>query len=449
MPDGDTAMSFRVSMDRKKTGKEERNKKIMKSDSISLIIIIACVVMSAYFSATETAFSSLNRIRIKNMASKGNKKAQLVCRLSENYDSLLSTILIGNNIVNIASASLATLIFVKFFGEEAGASLSTVVTTIVVLIFGEVSPKSIAKESPEKFAMFSAPFLNALMVLLTPANFLFGQWKKLLSKIFKSSNDQGITEEELLTIVEEAEQDGSIDKEESSLIRNAIEFNELEAVDIYTPRVDIVGIPLDIEKEEAAKIFSASGYSRLPVYEETLDQIVGILYQKDFYNTVYHTKKEIKDVMRPVHFTTKNKKIDTLLKELQQKKMHIAVVVDEFGGTMGIVTLEDIVEEIVGEIWDEHDTVVQEIEKIADHEYMLSGKANIEKVFEILGIDKEHDVMTVSGWVMEELGRIPVEGDEFEEDHLKVRVVKMSEKRIEKVWLKELEKEEEKDEDKK
>ena len=180
-----------------------------------------------------------------------------------------------------------------------------------------------------------------------------------------------------------------------------------------------------------------------------MDQIVGILYQKDFYNTVYHTKKEIKDVMRPVHFTTKNKKIDTLLKELQQKKMHIAVVVDEFGGTMGIVTLEDIVEEIVGEIWDEHDTVVQEIEKIADHEYMLSGKANIEKVFEILGIDKEHDVMTVSGWVMEELGRIPVEGDEFEEDHLKVRVVKMSEKRIEKVWLKELEKEEEKDEDKK
>ncbi|MDO4295626.1 MAG: hemolysin family protein [bacterium] len=409
----------------------------MGNESVLLIIIVCCVIMSAYFSATETSFLSLNRIRIKNMASKGNKRAELVTQLCENYDSLLSTILVGNNIVNILSASLSTLIFVKFLGDEAGASISTVVTTIVVLIFGEVSPKSIAKESPEAFAMFSAPIIHTLMVILTPINFFFKQWKKLLSKIFHSAEDSGITEEEILTMVEEAEQDGSIDKEESSLIRNAIEFNDMDAMDICTPRVDVVGIPTDATKEEAAQLFKESGYSRLPVYEESLDQIVGILYQKDFYNKVYHNGCEITEVLRPVYFTTKNKKIDSLLKELQQKKMHIAVIVDEFGGTIGIVTMEDIIEEIVGEIWDEHDVIERDIVELSESEYMLSGKASIEKVFEMLGReeDEEMDVLTVSGWVMEQLGRIPVVGDSFDCENMHVEVVEMKEKRIEKVHL--------------
>ena len=237
----------------------------MEEHSVSLIIILFCIVMSAYFSATETAFSSLNRIRIKNMAEKGNKKAALVLRMSDDFDSLLSTILIGNNIVNILSASLATIVFVDMLGEDLGASISTIVTTIVVLIFGEVSPKSIAKECPEAFAMFSAPFLNILTVILTPANFLFAQWKKLLSKVIKVSDDTGITEEELLTIVEEAEQDGGIDKEESALIKSAIEFGELEAVDIFTPRIDMVGVAIDTPKDEIATVFRETGYSRLPV----------------------------------------------------------------------------------------------------------------------------------------------------------------------------------------
>ena len=407
----------------------------MEEQSISLVIIIGCIIMSAYFSATETAFSSLNRIRIKNMAEKGNKRAGLVLKLSENYDGLLSTILIGNNIVNIASASLATVIFVKLLGDEAGASISTVVTTIVVLIFGEVSPKSIAKESPEQFAMFSAPFLNAFMVLLTPANYLFKQWKKLLSVLIRTSGDSGITEEELLAIVEEAKQDGGIDEQEGSLIKSAIEFTELEAMDIATPRVDVTGIPVDADKEEIAAVFGETGYSRLPVYKDKIDDIIGIIYQKDFYNQVYRGVCGVEAIVRPALYVAKSKKINVLLKELQKNKMHIAVVIDEFGGTMGIVTLEDILEELVGEIWDEHDVVVQEIEKISDQEYLVLGNTSVEKLFEELGGEEEFESFTVSGWVMELAERIPEEGDVLYYENMTITVMKMKDRRVEQVRI--------------
>lgn len=407
----------------------------MEEQSISLVIIIGCIIMSAYFSATETAFSSLNRIRIKNMAEKGNKRAGLVLKLSENYDGLLSTILIGNNIVNIASASLATVIFVKLLGDEAGASISTVVTTIVVLIFGEVSPKSIAKESPEQFAMFSAPFLNAFMVLLTPANYLFNQWKKLLSLLIRTSGDSGITEEELLAIVEEAKQDGGIDEQEGSLIKSAIEFTELEAMDIATPRVDVTGIPVDADREEIAAVFGETGYSRLPVYKDKIDDIIGIIYQKDFYNQVYRGVCGVEAIVRPALYVAKSKKINVLLKELQKNKMHIAVVIDEFGGTMGIVTLEDILEELVGEIWDEHDVVVQEIEKISDQEYLVLGNTSVEKLFEELSAEEEFESFTVSGWVMELAERIPEEGDVLYYENMTITVMKMKDRRVEQVRI--------------
>ena len=404
----------------------------MENETISLIIIITGIIMSAYFSATETAFSSLNRIRIKNMAEKGNKKACLVMRLSENYDSLLSTILIGNNIVNIASASLTTVLFVKMLGDEIGPSVSTAVTTIVVLIFGEVSPKSIAKESPEKFAMFSAPFLNMLMVLLTPFNFLFGQWKKLLSIIIKSTDESGITEEELLSIVEEAKQDGGIDEQENMLIRSVLEFTEQEAVDILTPRIDITAV----STETIATVFADTAYSRLPIFEDTIDHIVGIIYQKDFYNYVYRADKEISEIIRPALFVPQNKKIGILLKELQNKKIHIAVVLDEYGGTVGIITLEDILEELVGEIWDEYDEVSSEIEKKSETEYIVLGNADIDKVFEVLNIevaDEEVQSGIINGWIMNELGRVPEKEDCFEYKGYQITVLEMNEKRVEKV----------------
>lgn len=410
----------------------------MESDSISLIIIIVCIVMSAYFSATETAFSSLNKIRIKNMAEKGNKKAALVMKLSESYDSLLSTILIGNNIVNILSASLATVLFVKILGDEAGTSVSTAVTTVIVLIFGEVSPKSIAKESPEKFAMFSAPLLRVLVFLLTPFNFLFKQWKKFLSLIIKSEEDGGITEEELLSIVEEAEEDGGINEQESMIIQNAIDFTEQEAIDVLTPRIDITGVSTTATKEEIAKIFTETAYSRLPMYEETLDHIIGIIYHKDFYNYVYNTDKDISEIVKPVIFIPKSKKIGVLLKELQQKKSHIAVVLDEYGGTVGIITLEDILEELVGEIWDEHDEVSQDIEVKSEKECLVSGNANLEKVFEVLSLesDEEHiKALTVNGWLMDILGRVPKENDSITYKDFTITVLEMGENRVEKVQI--------------
>lgn len=411
----------------------------MESDSVSLIIIVVCIIMSAYFSATETAFSSLNRIRVKNLAEKGNKKAKLVMKLSDDYDSLLSTILIGNNIVNIASASLATVLFVKMLGEDAGPSVSTAVTTIVVLIFGEISPKSIAKESPEKFAMFSAPILNILVKVLTPFNFLFGLWKKLLSLIFKSSEAEGITEEELLSIVDEATEDGGIDEEESNLIHSALEFTEQEVIDILTPRVNVTAVPNTATKEEVAKVFAETAFSRLPVYNESIDNIVGIIYQKDFHNMDKEIK-EIKEIIRPTLYVHKTNKINQLLKELQQKKMHFAVVLDDFGGTTGIVTLEDILEELVGEIWDEHDEVSPEIEIKSDDEIVALGTANIEKVFDAMRIEtneaEDIDSVTVNGWIMKKLEHIPNKEETFNYKNFEIVVLGVSENCVEKILIK-------------
>lgn len=407
----------------------------MEDNIGSLIVIIFCVIMSAYFSATETAFSSLNKIRLKNMADKGNKKAKKVLKMSENYDSMLSTILIGNNIVNIASASLATIVFVDLMGEDIGAGISTLVTTIVVLIFGEVSPKSIAKESPEKFAMFSAPLLSVLMVILSPFNYLFRQWKKLLSKIFHPDETRGITEEELLTFVEETVNEGAIDEQESTMIRSVIDFTDMEAQDIVTPRIDVVGVPVTATKEDIAKVFLETGYSRLPVYETNIDNIVGVIYHKDFHNYVYNSGDNMSGIIRPAIFVTANKKIRDLLKELQIKKSHIAVVVDEYGGTTGIVTMEDILEELVGEIWDEHDEIVDDIVSISANEYIVRGSASIEKLFSQLALQREFDVVTVSGWVMQNLSNVPKEGDCFEAEGLKVEVLQMEGKRIGKIRI--------------
>ena len=405
------------------------------STTVSLIIIAVCVLFSMYFSATETAFNALSRIRIKNKAEDGDKKAALVLKLLEKYDEMLSTILIGNNIVNIACTSLATLLFVRLLqDEDLGATVSTVVVTLVLLIFGEISPKSIAKENSEKFAMLAAPLLNVLIWVLLPFNWIFKLWQKLLGLIFKSSEESGITEQELLTIVE-AEQGGNIDADESELIRSAIEFNELEVRDIFTPRIDIEAIQKNMSNEEVAHVFSESGYSRLPVYEESIDNIIGIVYLKDFYNITFRGKKSIEEIIKPVIYVPKSKKISDLRKELQEQQLHIAIVMDEFGCTVGLVTLEDILEELVGEIWDEHDEVVQEIKQTNENTWIVSGKANVEKVFEDLDMDCEYEAMTVSGWVMEVLEKIPAEGDSFERGGLQVRVLKMFRKRIEQVEI--------------
>ena len=378
-----------------------------------IIAIAVCVVFSAYFSATETAFTSLNRIRLKNMANDGDKRAKEVLELAENYDNLLSTILVGNNIVNIAMTSLATVLFITLY-PKYGATIATAVTTIVVLIFGEISPKSLAKENPEKFAMFSAPVIRFFMLILAPINWIFAQWKKVLAKVFNADGVRPITEEELLTMVEEAQTEGGIDEEQSELIQNAIEFNDLDAWDVLTPRVDIMAIEIDETEEEVEKMFLETGFSRLPVYEHDLHNIVGVLNQKDFHNHIKGGRASISTYVKPVIFVAGSMKIAQLLKKLQTVKTHIAIIVDEYGGTDGLVTMEDIIEELVGEIYDEHDAAeLQDIVQQQDGTYRVLCGTNVDKMFDYFDVEEEVDATTVNGWVVLQIDKLPSVGDKF------------------------------------
>ena len=391
-------------------------------------VLCVLIFLSAYFSATETAFSSLNKIRIKNMAAEGNKRAKLVLKLSEKFDNLLTTILVGNNIVNILSSSLATALFLDLLGEE-GVAVATVVITVVVLIFGEISPKSMAKEKPEQFAMFSAPIINFLCIVFKPITFLFSLLKKGITVIFNLKSDGGITEAELLTIVEEAQNDGGIDENEGDLIKSAIEFYDLDVSDILIPRVDVVAIDLENTDEEIDRIFDETRFSRLPVYKETIDNIIGIINHKDFQYRVLGKKEKLENIISQPVYVVENMKISKLLRLLQQKKSHLAVVTDEYGGTVGVVTLEDCIEELVGEIWDEHDIVIEEITKIEENNYKVSCNANLDKLAEILDIEINSESTTVGGWVSEVLERIPLKGDSFEKDNLLVTVTEADERR--------------------
>lgn len=376
-----------------------------------IIAIVVCICFSAYFSASETAFTSVNRIRIKNLANDGDKRARTVLELSESYDDLLSTILVGNNIVNIAASSLATVLFIELY-PVYGATVSTIVITIVVLIFGEISPKSLAKENPEKFAMATGSILRFFMLLLSPVNWLFKCWKKLLAIVFNADDVKPITEDELLTIVEEAETEGGIDMEQSELIQNAIEFNELEAWDVLTPRVDIKAAEIDDTLEEIEELFRSTGFSRLPIYEDDLDSIVGVLNQKDFHNYIKGTGKPVSEYVKPVIFVAGSMKISQLLKRLQMGKTHIAIIVDEYGGTSGLVTMEDIIEELVGEIYDEHDCENQEIKPCGENSFVIGGETQIHKIMKFFGIkdDDESESNTLSGWIIETLGDFPEVG---------------------------------------
>ena len=378
-----------------------------------VLAIAVLVIFSAYFSATETAFTSVNRIRIKNLANDGNKRAREVHDLSEKFDALLSTILVGNNIVNIAMSSIATVLFMEMY-PVYGATVATVVITIVVLVFGEISPKSLAKESPERFAMFSAPILRIFMVLLAPVNLIFSGWKKLLAKIFRTVDSRPITEDELLTIVEEAETEGGIDVEQSELIQNAIEFNELEAWDVLTPRVDVKAIEIDETQDEIAEMFLSTGFSRLPVYEDDLDNIVGVLNQKDFHNYIKGMDTPVSAYVKPVVFVAGSMKISQLLKRLQIGKTHIAIIVDEYGGTSGLVTMEDIIEELVGEIYDEHDAEqLQDIVQQQEGSYRVLCGTNLDKMFDYFDVEEDIDATTVNGWVVLQLDKLPNAGDTF------------------------------------
>ena len=389
-----------------------------------------CLLFSAYFSATETAFSSASTTRLKTLAEKGNANAALACRLLEQYDRLLSTILIGNNIVNIATASIGTVLFVHHYGD-AGATISTVVVTVVVLIFGEISPKSIAKDCAERFAMFSAPILRVLIWVLLPLNLLFSLWKKLLAKAFRLNSESKMSQEELLMLVDEVQQGGSIDKSEGELLRNAIEFSEQQAKDILIHRVDLAALPVAASREEAAALFTNTKYSRLLVYQDSIDHILGTIHRKDFYVGCGVTDKPIAELLSPTIFVPENEPISLLLKKMQQGKTHVAVVVDEYGGTCGIVTMEDILEELVGEIWDEHEQEEVPIRETAEHTYLVDAGMDFDDFADFFYLKTDSEMVSVSGWVMERCGGVPESGDRFTYDDLDVLVVKVDHHRIE------------------
>jgi putative hemolysin len=413
----------------------------MDIDSASiamLITLLILVVLSAYFSATETAFTSLNRIRLKTRADGGSRRAAKTLALAEEYDKLLSTILIGNNIVNITATTVSTVLCTRWF-HQYGPTVATVALTIIILVFGEITPKSLSKEQPEDFAMFAQPLLRLFMVVLTPLNFLFTQWKRLMSKVFRAKGEDGITEEELVGMVDQAETEGGLDEHESDLIRNAIEFSELEVSDLLTPRVDLTAAGEDSTMAELASLFAETGYSRIPIYHETIDNIVGFVHEKDFYAARYRGATALSSLTSPVLYTTGNTKAFELLRILQKSKVHMAVVVDEYGGTEGIVTLEDILEELVGEIWDEHDEVIETFQKQHDGSYLIACSADLDDMYDLFQVKGSCDAATVSGWVLEQVGRVPEAGDHFQAEGLDVTVTQVEQRRVLEIQVRVLE----------
>ncbi len=380
------------------------------------LALILCIALSAFFSATETAFSASNRVKLKTVDGPRKGRAQLALKLLEQYDSLLTTVLIGNNLVNIAGTAIATVLFttrIMAGQEELGATVASAVMTLVVLFFGEVGPKTLAKQQPEKYAMSVSPVIRVLMVLLRPLDLLFGVWRKLLSKLVRPEPEENQIEEELITMIDEAQTDGNIEEEEGELIRSAIGFHEQNAADIMTPRVDVTALEDTAGIEEAAELFRKTWYSRIPVYHEDLDHIVGILHEKDFYKMTHEGCTDIRRIMKEAYFAPASLSVGNLLRQFQKAKTHMMVLLDEYGGTEGIVTLEDVLEELVGEIYDEHDEVNEEVVEKEDGSLVVDASMQLQELLEKYNISNHYDADTVGGWAAEMLEKVPETGDSF------------------------------------
>ncbi|WP_208559655.1 HlyC/CorC family transporter [Marinilactibacillus kalidii] len=406
-------------------------------DLTSIVLLLVLIVLSAFFSSSETAFTSANRIRLKNEAENGNKQAKRTLHMAERFDSVLSTILIGNNIVNIATSAIATLLFVRWF-PTYGATIATIVITVIVLIFGEITPKTIAKEKSETIAKFASPVLLVLMTLFRPAIWFFEKWRLLLDRLFDFDGQETISEDELLSMVDQAELGGSIEDHEHQLVRSAIEFDDLEVSTILMPRVDVVGCDVNEDDSKIEELFSNHNFSRLIMYEDTIDHVVGILHEKDFNRYLKakeRTGKEtsILTIIKEVIFVPPVMNLSRLLRTMQLKKTHMAIVTDEHGGTVGIATMEDVLEELVGEIWDESDVIEQEIFEIVEGEsYKIKGTAKLDKLFDLFHLEHSDEFIsnTVSGFVIEELNRVPFEGDQFIYQNMDVTVLEVKNRRV-------------------
>ncbi len=411
---------------------------------ISLIVLI---LLSGFFSSTETAFSCANKIKLRTLASAGDKRASRVLNLIEdNFEKLISTILVGNNIVNLTAATISAILFESLLRNSGlnSSVISTAVITVAVLIFGEIIPKFIAKVQPEKTAKTYYPLIMCFYYLFYPLNVIFGGLRYVISKIFKVQEDV-VTEDEILTVVEEAEEDGTLKEEETELIRSVIEFDDLEVCDILVPRVNMVAVEITATLDEIKEVFEKEGYSRLPVYRDSIDTVIGTIHQKDFFNAYLEKKENLNEILQPVQYTTGHVKISKLLKLLQKQKTHMAVVLDEYGGTLGLVTLEDILEELVGEIWDEHDEEIDYFKENGENCYIVDGNAPIEDVLDKFEVecDEEFSSNTLSGFIIEQLGEIPRVNKKLNFCNLQFIVLKSTVKRVLSVKITKIEQTEE------
>jgi CBS domain containing-hemolysin-like protein len=408
---------------------------------IAIIAALASLLgLSLFFSLCETSFSSLNRIKLKNMAAKSKKpsRERLTLKLLNVYDKLLSSVLIGNTIANIAASALATMFFAALFGTK-GASIAAAALTLVILIFCEISPKTLAKESPELAAVGVSPLLNFFIFIFTPLNFLAKAWQKTIAKIFPAKTSRSVTGDELLAIVGEMRQEGGINSQEEQMIRQAIEFDGITAAEIMTPRIDLAAVSGNSAIDEIDRVFAETGFSRLPVYNDTIENITGVILLKDFHHEVISKGKQPPEIVKPVVFAAKTIKISRLLQTLREKQSHMAVLVDEFGGTLGIVTIEDIIEELVGEIWDEHEKIVEEFRQNQDGSFTVLGNANFHDMLEYIVsktadenicANREIPDTTLGNWLMENKGALPRAGDEFSWNELKLKASRIQRHRV-------------------
>lgn len=408
---------------------------------MQIVLIVILIVFSAFFSATETALNSVNKIRLKNMAENGSHAADRTLKILNKYDKALTTILIGNNIVNIATSSIATILFISMVGEQYGSLVATIVITVVVLIFGEVLPKSIAKDFAEPFCMFASAIISFLMIIFTPFSALFLLLKKGVSKLFHRKESVSMTEEELKVMIDEIEDEGVLETQESDLVRSALEFDEITVDEIITPRVRITAVEITEDIDEVRRKFLQEEYSRMPVYERTLDNIVGIITEKEFFKQ-YEKSKDftISSIMQETLYIPQMQKLSEVFRTMQKQKCHLSVVLDQHGGTLGIVTMEDILEELVGEIWDESDEVKSPVTMVGQNIYEVYGDVSLNSLRRFFAArdipsELESEAHTVAGWVLGLFGSIPKSGDTTETEDFIVTVLDAAELRINKVRI--------------
>nr|WP_269205792.1 hemolysin family protein [Clostridium botulinum] len=402
---------------------------------IAVVILLILIGLSALFSASETALTSLSKIRIRQMKEEGIKRAEIVDKLVDNTNKMLSAILVGNNVVNIGASALATSIAINQFGEK-GVTISTVVMTIVVLIFAEITPKSLASSNPEKVSLGVAKYIEFITVVLNPIAVVFTYITKGILKIFGVNADTSkpfITEEELKTMLDVSHEEGVLEITERKMIYNVFEFGDSQVKDVMIPRADIVALDINSSYDEIVETFKMQQFSRIPIYEEEIDNVIGILHVK---NLVLASKEnfDIRDIIHEPYFTYEYKKTTELFEEMRKQRVSLTIVLDEYGGTVGLITMEDLVEEIVGDIEDEYDEHNIGIEVIKEDEYIIDGSIKIDEVNDMIGTNIEsEDFDTIGGFVIGELGRFPEQGEMIEYMNVKFIIEEIDRNRIKKL----------------